>query len=186
MKLDSRIIEGKKPLDCFDTEQAKQFLGKECYFSDHLCTFNKLLDAYSYVTADILVSKEKHLYVGELLTVGDSDESCYEAGINGEAEWFQFCLPCEWVKEPEKKYRPYKNVQELFEDIGVYIGDFIHFRSKAKETEDHALITSYTTLKNGTEKICLGGAYYYTMQALFDLFELRSHGDWQPFGIEDK
>ena len=29
MKLDPRIIEGMKPLTCFDAEFAKQFIGKE-------------------------------------------------------------------------------------------------------------------------------------------------------------
>ena len=36
MKLDSRIIEGKRPLTCFDTEEAKQFLGKWGYFNNNL------------------------------------------------------------------------------------------------------------------------------------------------------
>ena len=34
MKLDSRIIEGKTYLDCYDTEIAKKFIGKECYLSE--------------------------------------------------------------------------------------------------------------------------------------------------------
>ena len=29
MKLDPRIIKGKKPLTCFDSEYAKQFIGKK-------------------------------------------------------------------------------------------------------------------------------------------------------------
>ena len=32
MKLDKRIIEGKKPLSCIDTDEAKQFIGKQGYF----------------------------------------------------------------------------------------------------------------------------------------------------------
>ena len=141
MKLDSRILEGKKPLDCFDVDIAKQYIGKECYFSNHLCTFNELLDAYSYVTADILVSREKYLYVGELLTVSDSDGCCYEAGINGEAEWFQFCLPCEWVKEPKKKYRPF-SLEEFLKIFDV--GDQIGFRSKDNGEVKYAMFVGYT------------------------------------------
>lgn len=167
MELDKRIKEGKRPLTCFDTEQAKEFLGKECYLSNSIADYADL----NNVTAKRILDDVSNTSI---------PYSSNPVGI------YCYCLPCEWAEEPEKKYRPYKNIQELFEDIGVYIGDFIHFRSKAKETESHALITSYTTLKNGTEKICLGGAYYYTMQALFDLFELRSRGEWQPFGIEVK
>lgn len=186
MKLDSRILEGKKPLTCFDTEQAKQFLGKECYFSDHLCTFNELLDAYSYVTADMLVSKEKHLYVGELLTVSDSDGSCYEAGINGEAEWFQFCLPCEWVKEKkEPKYRPFT----LAEWIDQHeIGDVIHYRSKSGEIELRQMYvgTRHSQgIKNIIVKITLGEVSH-TLDYLFEDYEIEVNGEWLPFGVIDE
>lgn len=187
MELDKRIKEGKRPLTCFDVEQAKEFLGKECYFSDQLCTFNKLLDAYSYVTADILVSKEKYLYVGELLTVGDSDGSCYEAGINGEAEWFQFCLPCEWVKpeEPEKKYRPYT----LAEWVDQHeIGEVIHCRNEHKQ-EFHVMYTGYV-IEHGediqdirtTGRIMLINMGYL-LQELFERYEIEINGIWQPFGV---
>ena len=176
MELDKRIKEGKRPLNCFDTEQAKQFIGKKCYFSD---------DARDFMNLD-KADGDTLFYVAELQNIWTAEEYCFADNSND----YRFILPLEWAKpeeseEPEKKYRPYKNVQELFEDIGVYIGDTIHFRSKAKETESYSLITSYTTLKDGTEKICLGGAFYYTMQALFDLFELRSRGEWIPFGIEE-
>lgn len=161
MKLDERILEGKRPLTCYDIEEAEKYIGKLCY----------ICDEYDYFHALALIKP----------TILKGVEDCEVPFYNSDGQ-AEFCLPAEWVKQ-ESKYRPYKNVQELFEDIGVYIGDTIHFRSKAKETENHALITSY--LINGGEKICLGGAYYYTMQALFDLFELRSRGEWIPFGIEE-
>lgn len=121
------------------------------------------------------------------IDVVDQDDHCFKArdeNGNDFVGYYRFFIPEDALKPDEKQYRPYKNAQELFEDIGVYIGDTIHFRSKAEGTESHSLITSYTTLKDGTEKICLGGAFYYTMQALFDLFELRSRGEWIPFGKE--
>lgn len=184
MELDKRIKEGKKPLTCFDTEQAKQFLGKECYFSDQLCTFNQLLDAYSYVTVDMLVSKEKHLYVGELLTVSDSDGSCYEAGINGEAEWFQFCLPCEWVKEPEKKWRAY-TIAEFQETFTV--GRAVRFRRKDAPAKEHLLaFGGYYTLHDGRVSI-LFGIHLYTLEELFEQYEWQEFytDEYRPFGIEE-
>lgn len=165
MELDKRIIEGKKPLTAFDVMESK-FIGTDCYFSDKASDFGDL----------------SNCQIGSLLS-RDGMTGLFSATKNNSYAVFTYCLPCEWVKEEEKTYRPYKNVQELFEDIGVYIGDTIHFRSKAKGTESYSLITSYTTLKDGTEKICLGGAFYYTMQALFDLFELHSRGEWIPFGV---
>lgn len=153
-------------------------VGKMGYFANSIHLFKNLegQDGIKY---------GKLIYVSDLDYGGDKSDKCFVCSN----QWaYRYFIPEDALKpeEPEKKYRPYKNAQELFEDIGVYIGDFIHFRSKAKETENHALITSYTTLKNGTEKICLGGAYYYTMQDLFDLFELRSRDDWLPFGIEEQ
>lgn len=153
-------------------------VGKMGYFANSIHLFKNLEEQDG-------IKYGKLIYLSDLDYGGDKSDKCFVCSN----QWaYRYFIPEDALKseEPEKKFRPYKNVQELFEDIGVYIGDFIHFRSKAKETENHALITSYTTLKNGTEKICLGGAYYYTMQALFDLFELRSHGDWQPFGIEEQ
>lgn len=167
LELDKRILPEKRPLTAFD-EMDSKFIGTECYFSDKASDFGDL----------------SNCQIGSLLRK-DEATGVFSATKNNSYAVFNYCLPCEWVKEEEKTYRPYKNVQELFEDIGVYIGDTIHFRSKAKETECYSLITSYTTLKDGTEKICLGGAFYYTMQALFDLFELRSRGEWLPFGVEE-
>ena len=188
MELDKRIKEGKRPLTCFDTEQAKQFIGKECYFSDQICTFSKLLDAYSHVTANLLVSREKYLYVGELLTVSDSDGCCYEAGINGEAEWFQFCIPCEWVKEEkEKKYRPFS----LDEFLKIFnTGDLVEFRYKDSDEVKCAMFTGYITdvdrIDDKTPGSCeiMLGIFHYSLLDLFKDFERFYNGEWQPFGVE--
>lgn len=174
MELDERIIEGKHPLTCLDVEQAKEFVGKECIFSDNYENF-KHIDEYtsfnSYYTAILALEDKAH-----------NGDYVFKNAKN--AIRYRLILPCEWVKEPEKTYRPYKNVQELFEDIGVDIGDTILFRSKANETEHHALITSYETPKNGAETLSFGGFLYrYTMQELFDSFELFSCGRWLPFGV---
>lgn len=166
MNLDPKILPGKRPLTCFDTEQAEKYIGKLCY----------ICDEYDYFHALALIKP----------TILKGVEDCevpFQYGSDRQAE---FCLPCEWVKQ-EPKYRPYKNAQELFEDIGVYIGDVIHFRRKDSKAEYHALITSHLIYpEDGTTKICLGSTIYYTMQELFDLFELRSRDDWLPFGIEEQ
>ena len=177
IELDKRIISGKKPLTCFDAEQAQNFVGKKCYLTNDISIFSDL-DSFKETEGC-----SDAPYVGVIDRLTNINKELGMVFDTTFLRW-KFCIPCEWVKEEEKTYRPYKNVQELFGDIGVYIGDPIHFRSKAKGTESYSLITSYTTLKDGTEKICLGGAFYYTMQALFDLFELHSRGEWIPFGKE--
>lgn len=89
MKLDSRIKKGKKPLDCFDEDIAKQFIGKKGYVTDFLQDFRDL-------------SKVK---VEELRQVLHTELFCHLCGSTGR----KYFLPVEWVKEPEneKEYRPF-------------------------------------------------------------------------------
>lgn len=170
-QLDKRI----KSIDDIQTiiSNNHDSIGCKGFFFDSFVQAEVLTETHYGTLADIVV---------------DEDDYCFKAkdenGNNCICHYRFFILE-DALKPVKKKYRPYKNAQELFEDVGVYIGDTIHFRSKAKGTESHSLITSYTTLKDGTEKICLGGAFYYTMQELFDLFELHSRGEWIPFGIEE-
>lgn len=42
MKLDTRIIKGKKPLTCFDSDEVKQFIGQNGFFSDYVIKFMDL------------------------------------------------------------------------------------------------------------------------------------------------
>lgn len=154
-------------------------VGKMGYFANSIHLFKNLegLDGIKY---------GKLIYLSVLDYGGDKSDQCFVCSN----QWaYRYFIPEDALKseEPEKKYRPYKNAQELFEDIGVYIGDVIHFRRKDSKAEYHALITSHLIYtENGTTKICLGSTIYYTMQELFDLFELRSRDDWLPFGIEEQ
>ena len=120
MKLDSRIIKGKRPLTCFDTEQAKEFLGKECYFSNckvhykNLSAFEKFESLTDYC-------------IGTLTAIMDLGDRVFD--VDQQCKEFRYCLPCEWVKseEPEKKYRPYT----LAEWVDQHeIGEVIHYRDK--------------------------------------------------------
>ena len=56
MELDKRIIEGKKPLDCFDAENEelmKSFLNKEGYFSNNLENFCLLDGCFKRYTQEL-------------------------------------------------------------------------------------------------------------------------------------
>lgn len=39
MKIDPRIKKDKRPLSCFDTDAAKEFIGKACYFGINIEDF---------------------------------------------------------------------------------------------------------------------------------------------------
>ena len=116
MKLDPRIKKDKRPLSCFDTEQAKQFIGKKCYFSD---------DARDFMNLD-KADGDTLFYVAELQNIWTAEEYCFADNSND----YRFILPFEWVnpEEPEKKYREYKNLDEFFDVTGLEIGDLIKLK----------------------------------------------------------
>ena len=186
MELDKRIKEGKRPLTCFDIEEAKQFIGKECYFSSKLENFENL-------------SKVPHAH---LYNVDDSSTpfQCY--GDDGILCYDCFILPCEWVmeEEPEPKYRAFT----LNEFLKSYkIGDTVTFRMKKDEhipeaeclIEYKRMITGYEILPEdkdtpGKGSILLGGCPPTGLARLFEFYEIKNSyycpAVWQPFGIIDE
>ena len=169
MELDKIIIEGKKPLDCFDAENKeliKPFLNKEGYFSNNLENFCLLDGCFKLFLSNVF----KDL------------KSCF---IDDKGRDWKFFLPVEWVKEPEKKYRPYT----LAEWIDQHeIGEVIHCRNEHKQ-EFHVMYTGYV-IDNGediqdtrtTGRIMLIN-WAYSLENLFEDFEICINGEWQPFGV---
>ena len=162
MELDKRIIEGKTYLDCFDTEIAKKFIGKECYLSDGVASFANI----------------DNLRKATLIEVVDGDVYPYKLE---NARWHYgsfFILPCEWVKPKEKKYRPYT----LDEFVNKYsLGDEIIMRSKDNPTVKHVLFVEY---EEGKDDVRLGQCWY-TFMILFNNYEIYTGKGWKPFGVEE-
>lgn len=175
MKLDSRILKGKKPLTCFDVEEAKKYIGKDCYFASKFERFENL-------------SKVPH---ATLHNVDDSPVpfQCY--GEDGVLCYDCFILPCEWVKpeEPEKKYRPFS----LDEFLKIFnTGDLVEFRYKDSDEVKCAMFTGYITDVDriddktpGAVELMLG-IFHYSLCSLFEVCELFLNGEWQPFGVIDE
>lgn len=164
MKLDSRILEGKKPLDCFDTEIAKQFIGKKGYFSNSLGRYSVLKKTCDGTLDEIQSDLEQCFYV------------CESEG------YFQYFLPAEWVKEHEKKYRPY-TVMEFIKEYPI--GSHLHFRPKDKTIEMHRLIDGYNDCLNGAGTLFMCGTMF-SMLELYDNYEIFEDGEWLPFGVLDE
>lgn len=84
MKLDPRIIEGKKPLTPFDTEEAKQFIGKECLFAHEITAFSCL----------------PSLSKGVLTCIDDESKPFKSYFLDGTGKVLSadFIIPSEWVK----------------------------------------------------------------------------------------
>lgn len=165
MKSDSRIFEGKKPLTCFDVENAKQFIGKKGYFSHYI-------DNY----ADL-----KNTVLGTLTSTGDTfHESfvCTEETFDN--YYYEFFIPAEWVKpeEPEKKYREYKDLDEFFDVTGLEIGDLIKLKFPGNNVAELLIV-------GGCDNGLFIGIHKYTFKQLFEIVEISISGEWKPFGIEE-
>ena len=176
MELDKRIKEGKRPLTCFDTEQAKEFLGKECYFSNCKVHYKNLSAFEEFVSLT-------DYCIGTLTAIMDLGDRVFD--VDQQCKEFRYCLPCEWVKpeEPEKKYRPYTKHEFLnkFE-----CGKPISIRRKDDcinlfiETIPSVKIDN---LSDDVHVRLFEGIF--NLKRLFDEFEWqKSNGEWQPFGVE--
>ena len=169
MELDKRIIEGKKPLDCFDAENEelmKSFLNKEGYFSNNIENFCLLDGCFKRFLSNVF--KEV--------------KSCFN---DDEGRDWKFFLPVEWVKEPEKEHEKKYRSFTLTEWINQHeIGDVIHYRSKLDGIEAHVMyMGTYHHKNKGT--IVLGVASY-TLDCLFEELEIEIDGKWLPFGVIDE
>ena len=163
MELDKRIKEGKRPLNCFDTEQAKQFIGKKCYFSD---------DARDFINLD-KADGDTLFYVAELQNIWTAEEYCF---ADNSHDW-RFILPFEWVK-PEKKYREYKDLDEFFDVTGLEIGDLIKLKFPGNNVAELLIV-------GGCDNGLFIGIHKYTFKQLFEIVEISISGEWIPFGIKE-
>ena len=168
MKLDSRILEGKTYLDCFDTEVAKGFIGKECYLSDGVASFANV----------------DNLNKAVLIEVDDENIKPYTLENIRWRYSSNFILPCEWVKEPEKKYRAF-TLAEWIEQHEI--GEVIHYRSKSGEIELRHMYVG-TRHSQGIKKIIVKitlGDVSHTLDYLLEDYEIEVNGEWLPFGVLD-
>ena len=165
MKLDKRIFPAKRPLTCFDSEYAKQFIGKEGFVAGELtqfCDLNKTDEA-------------------TLKNVYQNKAGCFVTSLTR----YKYFLPSEWVK-PEKEWRPFSLTEWRHE---YAIGDEIVFRIKNSDTVRAFMFCGFFSDHDddlpGKGVINLGGELF-VLQNLFDQFELRKNNKWQPFGVIDE
>ena len=175
MKLDPRII--KKPLSCFDTEEAKQFINHTGYVTD---------DATRFIDVDQITPR--------LLTDVRNDSGvCYKTN---EGNYWRYFLPKEWVreKEPEPVWRPY-DLDTLRMDK-ILFGDVITFRRKTDDNSARIITAIYNGKSENSDdlndsEILLGGEWF-GFQRLFEDYEIFDsvYGDskickWRPFGYQE-
>ena len=166
MKLDSRIIKGKKPLDCFDVDIARQFIGKKGYFGTHASQFMDL---------DLCPK----CVVDELKEIDEYDNSPF---ISAGGCCYSYFLPAEWVKS-EKNYRPF-----TLNEFLVKFPMLTNITMREKGDNDCIVtctVTAYRTRVMSAD-ICLG-VEWISLKELFDKYEYKSTllGMWTPFGEEE-
>lgn len=172
MIFDKSIKEGKLPFSCIDCLKAREFLDKEGYFTDNIIKFTQ--PDFKEIT-----------YLGKLYDIDNSSNErpfqlSYSTGL-----YYKYFLPKEWV-EKKNKYKPFT----LGQWINLYdIGEIIHFRNKKSGTVYHSIYVGNVCLKDtdidnsskGT--LCLG-VDNFTLDYLFENYEIEVNGEWIPFGIE--
>lgn len=177
MELDKRIKEGKRPLTCFDAEEAKKYVGKKCYLTNDISLFSDL-DVFKDIEGCKSVPNE---YDGIINTLSDIDTEISMVFETTYLRW-KFCIPCEWVTKEKKepKYRPFKDHAEYKEYLndGI-IESWIQIREKLTGEVSELMYVG------GSEAIICLGAYSFDLNNLFYDFELfnESTCEWQPFGV---
>lgn len=172
MKLDERILPGKRPLGCFDTEEAREFIGKEGYFCRNEYLFS---DANKIGSTSVLaqIKPEKPAPFVPQIAINRDQSYGYE-----------YFLPAEWLKpeEPENKWRPFKDHAEYKEFLNDGI---IESWVKIKEKSANE-IYELMYVGGGGDNIILGNMMF-SVSKLFRDFELFNEcaREWQPFGVED-
>lgn len=177
MELDKRIKEGKRPLNCFDTEQAMKFIGKQCYFSD---------DATDFIDLD-KADGDSMFYIAELQNIWTAEEYCFADNSN---DW-RYILPVEFVNGQEKDQKSKINFEQYHLETfkkEFNIGDVVTF--KGKSNTDRAgsyyecIYSGYRIFaeKGSTNIIINLGLWGFTFSELFDFYEIKRGENWEPFG----
>ena len=100
---------------------------------------------------------------------------------------FPFFLPASKVIKPEKKYRPYKDMTEFYNNV-VDLGGAVTIRSKLakqKEITSMLIAISWNTEQKKNRVLFSGFASYFTFEELLEYWEIYSDCEWKPFGVEE-
>lgn len=100
---------------------------------------------------------------------------------------FPLFLPADKVIKSEKKYRPYKDMTEFYNNV-VDLGGAVTIRSKLakqKEITSMLIAISWNTEQKKNRVLFSGFASYFTFEELLEYWEIYSDCEWKPFGVEE-
>lgn len=152
-------------------------VGDEGYLSDHI--------SYLRDAKDAKTSKLDRIY--------DNQGDCFSAiDVFGT---YAFFLPLDAVKKDkpkEKRYRPFKTIDELEKALNkdngsahqfMCVGNDIFIRNINKNQITHLIITMIDRDAETNEVLFVNGM---TPIYLFNNYEIRVGAEWLPFGVEVK
>ena len=174
MELDKRILPGKRPLTCFDTEEAKKFIGEKGYFNNNLSRFCYLKNCTPAYLRNIFVR----------------NESCFEASrIDWPNTDYKYFLPAEWVtpEEPECKWRPF-TLDDFVKRFDLEVGTRVFLLRSKRTPENQKRLLLTGIIQDKDPALCgIGlGPYFFKFSELFLFHEVKiGEKDWQPFGVEE-
>jgi hypothetical protein len=163
MNLDKRIKSKLDILSCFDIEKAKEFVGQKGYFANDLYCFSVVETCY-YATLEEVFEDGNDPF--------KDDDGCY---------WNLF-IPESFLKSKpkEKKYRPFKDINEFYIKTNFDAGDIIRVYSKSQNSELHLMLVGWSD-----NELILGNLRR-SFKELFENFELWDGEEkFIPFGVEE-
>lgn len=175
MKYDPRIKNEHCIRAPFNTETAKQYIGKRGYFTDDIFNFSNLDSCCTGMLVHVPEeSDNRHPYYCAI-----SDEGVIVKGN------FSFFLSAEFVEEkPKEKLIPFRYLKELT-DAGIEVGKVISIRNKNSDLVIMKVLVTEINYDAASELIDITlGATRYKLSDLFDTYLLQVNGEWKPFGVE--
>lgn len=164
MKLDLRIIKGKKPLTPFDIDEAREYVGKDCYFTSRITNFESL----DHNACDIKKGELTEIIPNHLASAPYCHTS--ENDVWNES----FIVPCEWVETS----RPF-TIQEFLQCFNVF--ETIHYRKKHNDSVLTGQFKGFYVL-NEDVTVQIGNSVI-PLKTLYNECEVYIFGKWQVFGF---
>lgn len=161
MKLDNRLT--GFPFTCFSTKLAAHHIGKKGYFANNLDDFSDLLNT-SKGTLDKVYDDMPHAFY--------RSESC--------SVW-RFFYPEEYLVK-ETTYKPFSPA--TFEQY-YSLGETIIYRGKENKLTFKAIISAIVNDENSKEFYIVLGGNTYTLDELFNKYEICENDTWHAFGVEE-
>lgn len=171
MELDKRILTGKTYLDCFNVEIAKNFINKECYFTDNVSDFQNL---------SVFDDEERHRGIDTLYKIDGSKIYPFYMSDEPEGTSARYILPCEWVKK-EPTYRPFTGI-EFAEKFDLKLGGIIRLKNIISQYRYKTIFTGYRWNGDDFEVFLNGG--WLNMITLLNTYEYDEDNEWKKFGVE--